>query len=50
VFQPGEVIVEVIDTVHTGQAIGAEDVEVVVFYAGVEGMPTTVLQKPVAQP
>ena len=26
------------DTVHTGQAIGAEDVEVVVFYA-VEGMP-----------
>ena len=50
VFQPGEAIVEVIDTVHTGQAIGAEDVEVVVFYAGVEGMPTTVLQKPVANP
>ena len=50
VFQPGEAIVEVIDTVHTGQAIGAEDVEVVVFYAGVEGMPTTVLQKPGAQP
>ena len=50
VFRPGEAIVEVIDTVHTGQAIGAEDVEVVVFYAGVEGMPTTVLQKPVAQP
>ena len=50
VFEPGEAIVEVIDTVHTGQAIGAEDVEVVVFYAGVEGMPTTVLQRPVTQP
>ena len=50
VFQPGEAIVEVIDTVHTGQAIGAEDVDVVVFYAGAEGMPTTVLQKPLAQP
>ena len=46
VFQTGEAIVEVIDTVHTGQAIGAEDVEVVVFYAGVEGVPTTVLQQP----
>jgi quercetin dioxygenase-like cupin family protein len=49
VFQTGEAIVEVIDTVHTGQAIGAEDVEVVVFYAGVEGVPTTVLQQPAAQ-
>ena len=46
VFRTGEAIVEVIDTVHTGQAIGAEDVEVVVFYAGVEGVPTTVLQQP----
>ena len=50
VFQTGEAIVEVIDTVHTGQAIGAEDVEVVVFYAGVEGVPTTVLHQPAAQP
>ena len=52
VFQTGEAIVEVIDTVHTGQAIGAEDVEVVVFYAGVEGVLTTVLQQPqpAAQP
>ena len=49
VFRTGEAIVEVIDTVHTGQAIGAEDVEVVVFYAGVEGVPTTVLQQPAAQ-
>ena len=50
VFQPGQAIVEVIDTVHTGKAIGSEDVDVVVFYAGVDGMPTTVLQDPVAQP
>ena len=50
VFQPGEAIVEVIDTVHTGQAIGADDVEVVVFYAGVEGVPTTVLHQPAGQP
>ena len=49
-FQPGEAIVEVIDTVHTGQAIGADDVEVVVFYAGVEGVPTTVLHQPAGQP
>ena len=50
VFRPGQAIVEVIETVHTGKAIGSEDVDVVVFYAGVVGMPTTVLQDPVAQP
>ena len=49
-FEPGQAIVEVIDTVHTGRALGSEDVELVVFYAGVERVPTTVLQQPGAQP
>ena len=39
---------EVIDTVHTGKAIGSEIVDLVIFYAGVSGMPATLVQDPVA--
>ncbi len=42
-FHQGEALVEVVNTVHTGRALGTEPVELVVFYAGVEGSPTTVL-------
>ena len=42
-FGEGEALVEVVNTVHTGQALGDGPVELVVFYAGVQGSPTTVL-------
>ena len=44
-FGPGEALIEVVNTVHAGKALGSENVEVVVFYAGSQGKPTTVLAK-----
>ena len=32
-------------TVHAGKAIGPDDVEIIVFYAGRKGSPTTVLSE-----
>lgn len=45
VFGPGEALVEVVNTVHAGKSIGNDDVELVVFYAGSKGQPTTVLSE-----
>jgi quercetin dioxygenase-like cupin family protein len=42
VFRAGESVVEVMRTVHRGVAV-EPPVEVVVFYAGAEGVPVTVL-------
>ena len=42
-YSAGEALIEVVDTVHAGQALGSEDVDVLVVYAGAKGMPTTVL-------
>ena len=44
-FGPGEALIEVVNTVHAGKAVGSEDVDLVVFYAGSQGQPTTVLSK-----
>ncbi|WP_413440130.1 cupin domain-containing protein [Synechococcus sp. MIT S1220] len=44
-FGPGEALIEVVNTVHAGKAVGSEDVELSVFYAGSQGQPTTVLSK-----
>ena len=43
VIRAGESLVEVVNTVHRGQALPDSDVEVVVFYAGTPGTPITVL-------
>ena len=45
VFGPGEALVEVVNTVHAGKALGPDDVVLVVFYAGSKGQSTTVLSK-----
>jgi len=37
--------VEVVNTVHAGKALGTDDVDLVVFYAGSKGQSTTVLSK-----
>ena len=44
-FGPGKALIEVVNTVHSGKAIGSTDVEVLVFYAGEVGQSTTVLVK-----
>ena len=40
--EKGDTMVEVMNTLHRGRAVGGP-VDVVVFYAGAEGVPTTVL-------
>lgn len=42
VFREGQAVVEVMRTVHRGRALRGP-VEIVVFYAGAAGVPTTVL-------
>lgn len=44
-FGPGETFGEVIGTWHRGVNKGKEAVEILVFQAGVQGKPVTVLQK-----
>ena len=41
-FEEGDAVVEVMNTLHRGRAIGGP-VDIIVFYAGAEGIPTTVL-------
>lgn len=41
-FEEGDAVVEVMNTLHRGRAVGGP-VDIVVFYAGAEGVPTTVL-------
>jgi quercetin dioxygenase-like cupin family protein len=41
-FNEGDAVVEVMTTLHRGRAIDGP-VDIVVFYAGAEGVPTTVL-------
>ena len=41
-FREGESVVEVLKTVHRGRAVDGP-VEIIVFYAGATGIPTTVL-------
>ena len=41
-LRAGEPIVEVVDTWHYGKNEGKETAELIVFYAGVQGVPITV--------
>ncbi len=45
VMRPGETVVEAQHTPHQGHNRGTEVVKIVVFYAGAEGVPTTVRGK-----
>lgn len=45
IFQAGEALIEVVDTVHSGRALDNEDVDLIVFYAGIQGTPTTIFVK-----
>ncbi len=43
-IKAGESMVEVIDTWHLGKNEGTEPAEIIVFYAGIVGMPITITQ------
>ena len=45
-YRQGEALIEVVNTIHTGKALGPTDVDLVVFYAGEQDVPTTVLADP----
>jgi quercetin dioxygenase-like cupin family protein len=41
-LKAGEPIVELVDQWHTGKNVGTEPVEIMVFYAGIEGQPLSI--------
>ena len=43
IYRKGDALIEVVNTIHTGKALGPIDVDLIVFYAGEEAIPTTVL-------
>ena len=43
IFNTGDALIEVVNKIHTGKSIGPDDLIVIVFYAGSENLPTTVL-------
>lgn len=43
-FEQGDAVVEVVNTWHQGKAVGGP-VEIIVFHAGVEGVPATLAPK-----
>ncbi len=44
-LKAGEAIVEVVDKWHYGLNPGDEEAEIIVFYAGIEGLPVTMKNK-----
>lgn len=46
IYRKGDALIEVVNTIHAGKALGTIDLDLVVFYAGDEAMPTTVLADP----
>ena len=50
IYRKGDALIEVVNTIHAGTALGAVDVDLVVFYAGEKAMPTTILANPQTNP
>ena len=46
IYRQVDALIEVVNTIHAGKAVGETDVDLVVFYAGEKAMPTTVLADP----
>lgn len=49
-FAAGDVIIEVVNTLHNGRNRGSEPVQLAVFYLGAESTPNVIKQKPVEKP
>ena len=45
IYESGDALIEVVNTLHSGKAIGDIDVDLIVFYAGGKGQQTTILKK-----
>ena len=45
IYERGDALIEVVDTLHSGKAMGDKDVHLIVFYAGEKGRQTTILKK-----
>ena len=43
-YESGDALIEVVNTLHSGKAIGNKDVHLIVFYAGEKGEQTTILK------
>lgn len=50
IYQKGEALIEVVNVIHTGKALGTTDIDLIVFYAGEKATPTTVLAAPHINP
>ena len=50
IYRQGDAVIEVVNTIHAGKALGATDVDLVVFYAGEKAMRTTVMTDPESKP
>ena len=50
IYRKGDALIEVVNTIHAGTALGTVDVDLIVFYAGEKAMPTTVLTHPQTSP
>ncbi len=44
-YESGDALIEVVNTLHSGKAIGDKDVHLIVFYAGEKGQQSTILKK-----
>ena len=44
-YESGDTLIEVVNTLHSGKAIGNKDVHLIVFYAGEKGQQTTILNE-----
>ena len=44
-YERGDALIEVVNTLHSGKALGPNDVHLIVFYAGEKGEPTTLLKE-----
>mgnify|MGYP001258740785 FL=1 len=45
IYESGDALIEVVNTLHSGKAMGDKDVNLIVFYAGEKGRQTTILKK-----
>lgn len=45
IMKAGDVLVEVVNTIHFGENTGSEPLEIIVFYIGNENTPNTILAK-----
>ena len=44
-YESGDTLIEVVNTLHSGKAVGNKDVHLIVFYAGEKGQQTTILNE-----